>query len=99
VKAALRVKPESGHIIDSLGWVYYKKGLYDRAVAELQRAFEKMPTDATVAEHLGDAYLKQERYHDALDMYRRALDLDNPEVPRLRQKIKDLELRMQRRSL
>jgi tetratricopeptide (TPR) repeat protein len=92
IKAALRAKPDSGHIIDSLGWVYYKQGLYDKAVEELQRAFEKVPTDATVAEHLGDAYLKQGRHREALQIYRRALDLENPDLPRLKEKIKKLEL-------
>ena len=26
IKKALKIKPESGHITDSLGWLYYKKG-------------------------------------------------------------------------
>jgi len=99
IKAALRLKPDSGHIIDSLGWVYYQKGLYDQAVVELERAFEKIPTDATVAEHLGDAYCKQRRYRKALEMYHRALKLENPEVGRLQQKIRDLELRLQQQEI
>ena len=60
VREALRAKPDSGHIIDSLGWVYYKKGQYDKAVAELERAHRIMPQDGTVAEHLGDAYFQIE---------------------------------------
>jgi cytochrome c-type biogenesis protein CcmH/NrfG len=65
----------------------------------LQRAFNKVPTDATVAEHLGDAYLKQNRYREALHMYRRALDLEGPDLPSLREKIKNLEPRLQPQTL
>ncbi len=99
IKAALRLKPDSGHIIDSLGWVYYRKGLYDKAVAELERAFEKLPTDATVAEHLGDAYRKVNRLNEALRLYRRALELENPDLPSLRRKIRELEEKLPSRSL
>jgi tetratricopeptide (TPR) repeat protein len=92
---ALGTRPESGQIIDSLGWVYYKKGQYDKAVVELERAYRKLSTDSTIAEHLGDVYDKQHRYHDALRMYRKALTLENPDTRRLRQKIESIELRLQ----
>jgi tetratricopeptide (TPR) repeat protein len=95
IKKALAAKPDSGQIIDSLGWVYYKKGEYARAVVELERAYHKLSTDATIAEHLGDAYVKLNRYHDALRMYRKALTLENPNVQRLRQKINAIELHIQ----
>jgi tetratricopeptide (TPR) repeat protein len=96
---ALAARPESGQIIDSLGWVYYKKGQYDKAVVELERAHHKLSTDATIAEHLGDVYLKQVRFNDALRMYRKALNLENPDVRRLKQKIENIERRLQRDTL
>jgi tetratricopeptide (TPR) repeat protein len=91
IREALLTKPDSGHIIDSLGWVYYKKGQYDKAVAELERAHRIMPQDGTVAEHLGDAYFKMKRYRDALRIYRRALTLDNASTSTLRKKINQVE--------
>jgi Flp pilus assembly protein TadD len=96
VRKALEAKPESGHIIDSLGWIYYKKGHYDKAVVELERAFKKLSTDATVAEHLGDVYLKQKRYRDALRMYQKAIYLENADIRRLRRKIEVLERRLKK---
>jgi tetratricopeptide (TPR) repeat protein len=96
VKAALRAKPESGHIIDSLGWVYYKKGQYDKAVVELERAHKIMPEDGTVAEHLGDAYAQQKRYREALKLYRKAEGLENANVNELRKKTKQLEQLLKR---
>jgi Tfp pilus assembly protein PilF len=91
IREALRTKPNSGHIIDSLGWVYYKKGQYDKAVVELERAHRLMPQDSTVAEHLGDAYFQVKRHRDALRLYRRALLLDNANTPSLRKKINQVE--------
>jgi len=91
VKEALRAKPNSGHIIDSLGWVYYKRGQYDKAVAELERAHHIMPQDGTVAEHLGDAYFQMKRYREALRIYRRALVLENANTSALRKKIMQVE--------
>jgi tetratricopeptide (TPR) repeat protein len=91
IRAALRAKPASGHIIDSLGWVFYKKGQYDKAVPELERAYKIMPQDGTVAEHLADAYVQQKRYREALRLYRKAEGLENANVNQLRKKIKKLE--------
>ena len=99
VKAALRTKPESGHIIDSLGWIYYKKGEFDKAAAELERARKIMPQDGTVAEHLADAYVRLKRYREALRLYRQAEDLENADVIQLRKKIKKLEQLQQGRGI
>jgi predicted negative regulator of RcsB-dependent stress response len=50
-----------------------------------------MPADGTVAEHLGDAYLQQKRYREALRIYRRALSMENANPSELRKKINQLE--------
>jgi tetratricopeptide (TPR) repeat protein len=98
IREALQAKPHSAHIIDSLGWVFYKKGQYDKAVTELERAHRLMPHDATVAEHLGDAYNQAKRYRDALRIYRRALTLENADQQALRQKIYNLEIFLRTRA-
>jgi tetratricopeptide (TPR) repeat protein len=91
IQTALTLKPEAGYIIDSLGWVYYKKALYDQAIVYLERAHKKMPQDATIAEHLGDAYLKKFRLRDALRLYKKAISLENANIPELQKKIKYTE--------
>lgn len=73
IRRALEIQPDSGHILDSMGWVYYKKEEFDKAVYYLEKAVEKRPGDPVILEHLGDAYLKQNRKDKALDFYRRAL--------------------------
>jgi tetratricopeptide (TPR) repeat protein len=91
IRAALRTKPDSGPIIDSLGWVLYKKGQYDQAVVQLERAHRIMPQDATVAEHLGDAYFKLGRFRAALRIYRQALGLEDANLVGLHRKIRQIE--------
>jgi tetratricopeptide (TPR) repeat protein len=99
IREALQAKPNSGHIIDSLGWVLFKKGQYNKAVVELERAHRLMPQDPTVAEHLGDAYFQQKRYRDALRIYRRALDMENANPSELRKKINQIEIFLRERAL
>jgi Flp pilus assembly protein TadD len=90
ITRALAVSPGSGHIMDSLGWLYYMKGDVDRAVAELERAFAKLPNDPTVAEHLGDAYLKQSDKEKAIGVYEKAHKLapDNRKIENKLEKLK-----------
>ncbi|MGV6840069.1 MAG: tetratricopeptide repeat protein [Planktomarina sp.] len=68
--------PDQGHIIDSLGWAYFKLGRYDLAVQELERAVEFLPVDPIVNDHLGDAYWKVGRKFEAHFQWRRALSFD-----------------------
>ena len=99
IRAALKSKPNSGNIIDSLGWVYFKKGQYDKAAFELEKAYHLMPNDGTVTEHLADAYYRLKRYRDALKLYRQATEMENSNPAELRKKINELELRLRERSL
>ncbi len=73
IRRALEIKPDSGYILDSMGWVYFKKGDIEKAVSYLKEAAEKRPEDPEILEHLGDAYLSQGRQEDALAVYKRAL--------------------------
>src|SRR5690606_29172039 len=53
---AVALRPHDGAIVDSLGWAYYRKGAYDRAVDHLERAVKLLPDDGTIHAHLGYAY-------------------------------------------
>jgi tetratricopeptide (TPR) repeat protein len=73
VRRALELKPRSGHILDSLGWVLFRRGEARRAVELLEQADALSGPDPTVLEHLGDAYRATARPLDAAQAYRRAL--------------------------
>jgi tetratricopeptide (TPR) repeat protein len=51
--------PDDPSVMDTLGWIYYKKGLYGNAVQEFSDSLEKLPENATVNYHLGAALLKK----------------------------------------
>jgi Flp pilus assembly protein TadD len=73
VRRALELKPRSGHILDSLGWVLFRRGDARRAVEVLEQADVLTGPDPTILEHLGDAYRANARPRDAAQAYRRAL--------------------------
>jgi tetratricopeptide (TPR) repeat protein len=73
IMTALKIKPEDGYITDSLGWVYFKKGLFPQALKMLKRAIELVPDDPIILEHLGDAYLKMGDKEKALEIYEKSL--------------------------
>jgi Flp pilus assembly protein TadD len=52
-KAALPKQPEVG---DTLGWIYYKKGLWSLAIRELKDAADRDPANPAYHYHLGLAY-------------------------------------------
>ena len=68
--------PDDPNVMDTLGWVYYKKGLYDSAIAEFSDSLEKMPDNATVTYHLGMAYYKKGDLNKARAELQKALQLD-----------------------
>jgi tetratricopeptide (TPR) repeat protein len=86
---ALKIKPDNGYILDSLGWVYFKKDQYDSALQHIRRALDLQPNDANIMEHLGDVYLKIGRDKEALDYYRKAEKID-PDNGALKKKIDNL---------
>lgn len=86
---ALKIKPDNGYILDSLGWVHFKKNKYASALKHLRKALEFLPEDPSIMEHLGDVYLKTGRPKEALDYYRRAIKII-PDNGALKTKIDDL---------
>ena len=76
IEKAVKQRPRSGHIIDSLGWVQYRLGDYDQAVKNLERAVLISPADPTINEHLGDVYWQVGRKLEAGYQWERALSLE-----------------------
>lgn len=60
---------------DTYGWIAYRRGAYDEAVASLEPAAAGLPNDPLVQFHLGMAYLAAERPGDALVQLEKAVEL------------------------
>jgi tetratricopeptide (TPR) repeat protein len=88
IKEALKYKPNDGYITDSLGWVYYKKGDFEKALQYLQKAVEIVPDDPIILEHLGDVYLKSNDKVNALRYYKKSLQHKDKDKEELEKKIR-----------
>jgi tetratricopeptide (TPR) repeat protein len=89
IERAVAAQPNSGYIVDSLGWVYYRLGRYQEAVEQLERATELLPTDPILTDHLGDALWAVDRKREAQFQWRRSLSFDpeEDEADRIRRKL------------
>jgi tetratricopeptide (TPR) repeat protein len=77
IKKALDIEPENGAYLDSLGWFYYKKGDFARALTELLHAADLInPPDPVVYEHIGDTYKSLGNTAQALAYWQKGLTLD-----------------------
>ncbi len=67
--------PLDGHIIDSLGWLFYRIGNYAKAVEYLEQASDMNPANSVISDHLGDAYWQVGRKNEARFQWNHALVL------------------------
>ncbi len=84
IEKAVAASPQSGYIVDSLGWVLYRTGDFEGAVVQLERAAELEPTEPVINDHLGDALWRVGRKNEARFHWSRALSFDPEEKDRLR---------------
>ena len=81
IERAVAAEPESGAIVDSLGWAQFRLGRFDEAVVTLERAAELYAVDPVVNDHLGDAMWAVGRTNEARFQWQRALSLIQPDKP------------------
>jgi tetratricopeptide (TPR) repeat protein len=82
LERAVQLRPNSGHIVDSLGWALFKLGRFEDSVPLLERAVELLPEDPVLLDHLGDAYWRVGRTAEARFQWERSLR--NKPEPELR---------------
>jgi tetratricopeptide (TPR) repeat protein len=87
IKRALKIEPNNGAFLDSLGWLEFRQRKFEQALADLLRAAKNMAQDDPVVfEHIGDTYLKLARVPQALEAWQKAIALD-PQNKKLAEKI------------
>ena len=91
IRKAVRLKPDDGYYIDSLGWAYYRLGNIESAVEHLERAVELRPDDPVINDHLGDAYWRIGRKLEAKYQWQQSLTLkpDKDLIATIDKKLKD----------
>ena len=97
VRRANSLQPKDPYIMDTLGWVLFKKGKTGEAVRTLETAYKLQPSESIIAEHLGDAYYKSQLPDKAKSMYQKAAEgeTDSETLKKLRQKLVSVEKQMQ----
>jgi tetratricopeptide (TPR) repeat protein len=93
IQKSMNLKPGSGYIQDSLGWVYFRMGKLDLAIQEIMAALLLEPDDPNIYEHLGDIYQKQGKRKKAEDAFKKAEKYFTTESSkiRMREKINGLQ--------
>ena len=81
IEDAVAKRPDSGYIVDSLGWVLYRLGRYGDAVGHMERAAELVPIDPVINDHLGDVLWAVGRFTEAEFQWKRALSFVDEEDP------------------
>ncbi|MDK3016972.1 tetratricopeptide repeat protein [Pseudodonghicola sp. IC7] len=79
IERAVAAQPDSGYIVDSLGWVLFRLGRYQEAVGHMEHAVELMAVDPVVNDHLGDVYWAVGRKREAEFQWKRALSFIKPD--------------------
>jgi tetratricopeptide (TPR) repeat protein len=89
IRKAVKLKPDDGYYVDSLGWAYFRLGNLQAAVETLERAVELKPDDPIINDHLGDAYWRVGRKLEAKYQWQQALTLkpEEDQIVSLKQKI------------
>jgi len=86
VKQAVEAQPENASYLDTMGWVYYQLGNYEKAREYVERALDANRENAEVLDHLGDIYMKLGQTDRAQVQYKKALDLE-PGNQEIQQKV------------
>ena len=79
IRKAVKLKPNSGYYVDSLGWAHYRLGEYKQAVTILEKAVMLRPDDPVINDHLGDVYWRVGRKNEARFQWKQVLSLEPDE--------------------
>jgi tetratricopeptide (TPR) repeat protein len=99
IQRALKLDPDNGSYLDSLGWAYFKAGKFDQAAEHLKKAADQLVTNSVVQDHYGDVLARLGRYDQAIAAWTRALagDLDSIDRNDVDKKIKAAKGKLPRR--
>ncbi|NUQ61961.1 MAG: tetratricopeptide repeat protein [Pirellulales bacterium] len=95
IRTAAEKEPDNAAYRDSLGWVLYRMGRLEEAVAELEKAVALDP-DPVVLDHLGDACRDLKKSDKAVESWRKAAERfkekgEADKAARMEKKVRELK--------
>lgn len=76
VKKSVEAEPENSSYLDTIGWIYFQLGDYQKAKEYIQKAIEFDAGNATQYDHLAEVYMKLGEGEKALEAWREALKFE-----------------------
>lgn len=88
IESALAETPDSGAVLDSMGWALFRVGRHHDALGYLEKAKRRI-NDPEVDLHLGDVLMALDRKDDARDLWQKASERypDNAQIKQRLQKL------------
>lgn len=74
---AISFLPENSAYLDTIGWIYFKRGEYNDAKTYIKRSIDTGDAGAEVYEHLGDVYEALGEMEEAIKWWNKALEDDS----------------------
>ena len=87
---AVKLSPDNPSFMDTLGWVYFKQGDYQKAQNWIRRAIEAGASSAATFEHMGDIQVMLGETNAAVSSWKKALEL-SPNNNTLQEKINNID--------
>ena len=85
-KKAIEIEPENPSYLDTIGWVYFKLRDFKKAKKYISQSVELNDKNAIVLEHLGDVLMETNDTDEAVELYKKALFIDQ-DNSRLKKKV------------
>ncbi|WP_027366672.1 tetratricopeptide repeat protein [Desulfocurvibacter africanus] len=90
IRKAMELDPDNGYILDSLAWVLFKLGEYDKSMLEIRKAVSMEKNDSAIWEHFGDIARALNKRKEARKGYSNALKLGSKHTERVQKKLEGL---------
>jgi tetratricopeptide (TPR) repeat protein len=98
IQRALKIDPENGSYLDSLGWAFFRQRKLDEARRYLSRAADQLPANSVVQDHFGDVLAALQQPTEAIAAWQRSLagDRESIDPAGIERKIQDARERAAR---
>jgi len=76
IQKAMEKSPNNSHYMDTIGWIYFQMGQTDQAYKYVIQSYRINSSSWEVADHLGDIFKKLNKRDEAVNYWKRALELN-----------------------